>query len=111
MYENAGNISASCSSVNISRSTYDNYLSKDPVFRQAIEEVMQFQIDIVESMLLRRIREGDTAAIIFYLKTKGRDRGYEQTSTLNIKEGPQIIAPGETIEAEAEAEDITTDED
>ena len=36
-------------------------------------------------MLIKNIREGKTAEIIFYLKTKGKKRGYVERSEIEIE--------------------------
>jgi hypothetical protein len=39
--------------------------------------------DKVEDMLMRKIMEGDTAATIFYCKTKLKHRGYQEDAKAN----------------------------
>ena len=51
--------------------------SKDfPSVAKAIEEAHEGLIDFAEAKLYEKIREGDNTAIIFYLKTQGKSRGY-----------------------------------
>lgn len=71
-----GNISATCRKVNISRETFYRYKREDPVFAERIHEINESNLDFAESVLLKNIREGKEASLIFYLKTQGKERGY-----------------------------------
>lgn len=73
-----GIISAACDSVGVCRGTYYRWYRDNPDFRQQAEGILETQVDFVEGELLRRIEQGDTTAIIFYLKTKGKRRGYSE---------------------------------
>lgn len=44
--------------------------------------------DITEMKLLQNIEKGDTTAIIFRLKTRAKDRGYNQDTNVNVKIQP-----------------------
>lgn len=74
--DNRGIVGAACRSLGISRATYYNWKKKHPDFAEAAETEISAQVDYVEDRLLDLIETGETAAIIFYMKTKGRDRGY-----------------------------------
>ena len=74
--EGHGIISYACQAAGIARRTYYNWIEKDEKFRDAVDEVAEEVIDVVESKLLRKINDEDLTAIIFYLKTKGKARGY-----------------------------------
>ena len=63
---------------NISRSTYYRYMREDPEFAQAVEDIKEAQIDYVEGQLIKIISSGKETSIIFYLKSKARDRGYAE---------------------------------
>lgn len=71
-----GLITKACLSANIARNTYYYWFKNDDEFKQRAEEVLEEQIDFVESKLLDLIEKDDTTAVIFYLKTKGKNRGY-----------------------------------
>jgi len=72
----AGNISNVCKAININRQTYYNWLKDDLEFKQAVEDAQEGLIDEVESALYARIGSGDTTAMIFFLKTRAKHRGY-----------------------------------
>ena len=59
-----------------SRQTVDNYIKKYKTVKDAYAEANEITIDFVETALLKKIKSGDTTAMIFYLKTKGKNRGY-----------------------------------
>ena len=83
-FQKACNISLTCKAVNIDRQTYYNWMESDPEFRKKIANVEEQLIDTVESKLLKHIDADNLKAIVFYLKTKGRSRGYiEKIETEN----------------------------
>jgi len=88
-----GIVSTACESVGISRQTHYRWLSEDPEYKQHVDDISEMAIDFVESKLHEKI-EGVTMgkvvdgrdviydlapsdkAIIFFLKTKAKKRGY-----------------------------------
>lgn len=99
-----GIISDACRKVGISRQTYYDWLKSDPDLKLAAEEIGETAIDFVEGKLFEKINgvtvkvngtkdedeityqqaPSDTA-IIFYLKTKAKKRGYiERTENEHI---------------------------
>jgi len=83
-----GNISVTCKTVGISRETFYRWLKEDPKFKAKIEEVDESNIDFAETTLLKNIREGKETSLIFYLKTKGKKRGYIETVDSNVTVNP-----------------------
>ena len=59
-----------------SRQKVENYLRKYKAVKDAYSEANEITLDFVETEFLKKIKSGDTTAMIFYLKTKGRQRGY-----------------------------------
>ena len=45
-------------------------------FKEKIDEINETTLDYVENKLINEIKEGNMSAITFYLKTKGKNRGY-----------------------------------
>jgi hypothetical protein len=73
---NLGDITATCKAVGINRWTYYKWLQKDEQFKKDIKEQDEVNLDFAESCLKERMKAGDTRAIIFYLESKGKSRGY-----------------------------------
>jgi hypothetical protein len=96
----AGNISATCIAADISRRTFYTWKENDQKFREAIEDVDEALLDFAESQLLRKVNDGDLTAIIFTLKTKGRNRGYVERTETNMTINPFIEAMKELPDPE-----------
>lgn len=80
-----GVVSSACMQAGISRKTYYEYYNTDEEFRKKADETADIALDFVESKLFERVKKGGDAAIIFYLKTKGKKRGYiERTETADV---------------------------
>lgn len=71
-----GVVTGACKRVGISRQTHYRWREEDVDYRLAVDDISEICIDFVESQLHRQIRDGNTVATIFYLKTKAKKRGY-----------------------------------
>lgn len=71
-----GVVTSACRSVGISRTTHYEWLQTDEEYNKAVQSLSDLALDFAESKLHSLIQEGDTTATIFYLKTKGKQRGY-----------------------------------
>lgn len=89
-----GIVKTACNSVGISRNTHYEWLKNDPEYKSEVEAIGEGSIDFVESKLFEKINgvqigkydedgvlhvyehpPSDTA-IIFFLKTRAKARGY-----------------------------------
>lgn len=82
--EGKGIIQYAVDNTGICRQTYYNWLEDDPDFKKAVEDINENVLDLVESKLLTAINDENLTAIIFYLKTKGKKRGYVEQVDNNI---------------------------
>lgn len=78
LQKSLGVVSTACKVVGISRTTYYQYLKDDEDFKSQVENIEEEAIDFVESKLFEQIQDNNTTATIFYLKTKGKKRGYTE---------------------------------
>lgn len=88
-----GIATTACKSVGVDRTTFYKYLKDDEEFASDVKDIENVALDFAESQLHQRIKSGSDAAIIFYLKTKGKKRGYiEKTeSEQTIIEKKQVF--------------------
>lgn len=91
---NYGNITQSVEAAGVSRGMYYQWVKDDPEFLARIEAIEPKEIkkDFIENALLKKIREGDTAAIIFASKTQLKDRGYIERQELTGADGDKLGA-------------------
>jgi len=81
-----GIITTACKKVNIHRSTYYDWIKNDEDFKSQCDAISEQSKDFAESKLLELISEKNVAAVLFYLKTKAKDRGYTEKSIHEIQE-------------------------
>ena len=70
-----GVVTTACKQVGIGRTQFYEWLKTDEEFRKQVEDIQNVALDYAESQLHKQIGDGSTAATIFYLKTKGKNRG------------------------------------
>jgi hypothetical protein len=79
-----GIISVASNNVGISRQQVWNWTQSDPDFKTLYDNILEDQIDFVENKLIEKIEDGSDTAIIFYLKCKGKKRGYVEKQEFDI---------------------------
>ena len=106
-----GVVTTACESVGIKRNSHYRWMNEDEEYRVQVESLTDLAIDFAESKLIELINgahrevstpDGEvisikdapnTSATIFYLKTRGKKRGYvERTELAGVNDAPiQII--------------------
>lgn len=82
LQKNLGILAPALRDISTARQTFNKWYNEDPEFRQEVDNIREEAIDFVEAQLFNQIKDGGAAQTIFYLKTKGKKRGYiEQTDT------------------------------
>lgn len=86
LYSTLGVVSQACRASQISRGTYYKWMEEDEEFARKVEDLGEVALDFVESNLFKQIKKGVPGSTIFYLKTKGKKRGYVEKSQVEIIE-------------------------
>lgn len=74
--EAQGLISVAARRLGTSRSAVYAAINRHPTVAEAAEDARERTTDLAEGKLYGKINDGDITAIIFYLKTQGKARGY-----------------------------------
>ncbi len=60
--------------------TVYEYLQRYPSLKDVLTEASESAVDLAESKLIEAIENGNLTAIIYFLKTQGKSRGYVERS-------------------------------
>lgn len=71
-----GVVTTAAKAVGIDRSTHYDWYNNDPEYSAAVDSISDIALDFAESQLHKQIQGGEVSSTIFYLKTKGKKRGY-----------------------------------
>ena len=89
-----GFVSVAARNLSCSDQTVRNYMERYAVCKQAVMDARESMIDIAEGRLYQNINSGDNTAIIFFLKTQAKHRGYieryEQKTEISGPNGDDI---------------------
>ena len=93
-----GFISIAALNLGCANNTVRNYIEKYSICKQACMDARETMIDVTEGRLYQEINAGNITAIIFFLKTQAKHRGYVERQEFTGKNGDDIpilvIAPG-----------------
>jgi len=85
--QSLGIVTVACKKADVPRSTYYKWLKEDELFAIEVRDIENVALDFAESQLHKQIAADSTAATIFYLKTKGKKRGYVERQEITGAEG------------------------
>jgi hypothetical protein len=86
-----GHITNTCSAVGINRTTYYNWLDRDPEFAEAIMEAEMELNDDIREVLIQKAADGDMTAVIFYLKNRHPDFKPQTSASLELQQGDRKV--------------------
>lgn len=99
-----GVVTTACRNTGVHRSTFYEWYNTDNEFKDQVDDLKNVALDFAESQLHSQIKDGSTAATIFFLKTQGKGRGYiERIETENLN--PMEPIEVHIIDPENEAQD------
>ena len=95
-----GIVTTACKKVGIGRTQFYNWVKTDEDFAQQVKDIENIAFDFVESQLFRQIQENNVQATMFYLRTKGKNRGYSERTEITGSNGEslkpiQILLPSQ----------------
>ena len=81
-----GIVSTACKMVDVGRTTHYEWMKSDEEYKSAVNSIQDSVLDFAESHLYKLVKEGNPAATIFFLKTKGKKRGYIERQEIEVTE-------------------------
>lgn len=86
-----GIVTIACKQVGIHRDTHYTWMKEDEKYKKDVEDVIYSLKDFGENALLKLMKNEHPGAIIFFNKTKNKDRGYFEKQELEHSGEKQII--------------------
>ena len=92
LQKSLGIVTEACNKSGLSRTQHYKWYKEDEDYRKVVQEIDGMFIDFAETHLKEQIEKGSTPATIFYLKTRGKKRGYGDSLDLTSGEEPFKIS-------------------
>jgi len=93
--EYLGIVTDACQKADICRATFYKWYKTDLAFKAQVDAIEDRVIDFVESCFYKKVQEGDVTAIIFFLKSKGKKRGWNEKSHIELSGNLGLTLPEE----------------
>lgn len=76
---------------NTLRTTHYKWMRDDDEYKASIDDIDYEVVDFGKSALFKKVEEGDTASIIFLMKTKGAKHGFSEQRNVDITSGGEKV--------------------
>jgi hypothetical protein len=76
----------------LDRGAHYKWMDNDPDYAKAVKDLENVSLDFAESKLFKEIEARNITAIIFYLKCKGKKRGYIDHVENEQEQTPERVA-------------------
>lgn len=85
-----GFVTKAARALGCSPTTVYSYINRHAKCREAVQEARERMLDTAEGKLFQQILDGNMTAIIFYLKTQGKGRGYIERQEVTGTDGGAV---------------------
>lgn len=85
------NAAEACRRTGVTQPTWRRWVSEDPDFQELLLNVREFKKDYLEGAFFNLVAAGDTAAILFGMKTLNADRGYNPRVTVQHQHEGSVL--------------------
>ncbi len=92
-----GIVTSACKAVGIARETHYRWMREDEDYSTLVKSIEDIALDFAESQLHKQIRDGEVSSTIFFLKTKGKRRGYIERQEIDSNIAPVQITISDKI--------------
>jgi len=86
-----GVVTVACKNAEVPRSTFYKWVKEDKEFAKDVKDIANIALDFAESQLYKQIGKGNVTSTIFYLKTKGKGRGYVERQEITGADGDNLF--------------------
>jgi len=108
LVKSLGIVTTACKETDISTTQFYHWIKTDEEFKKDVESVGDVALDFAESKLLENIKEQKETSIIFYLKTKGKKRGYIEKTEVDTKVTTVQFAINKPVSDDDQDQEIPT---
>ncbi len=88
--ESSGLLTLAAAKSGMGYRTVCRYVAEFPSVKEAAQDAHERMLDFAEGKLYEKIKGGDNACIIFYLKTQGKARGYIERQEFTGESGGPV---------------------
>ena len=81
-----GVVTTAAKLVGIERTSHYRWYDEDEEYKREVDELSNVALDFAESQLHKQIQNGEVSATIFFLKTKGKKRGYIESQRIAFED-------------------------
>lgn len=87
-----GNLTTAARMLGCSRTTVHDWVNRDELVKRAYKDIKEVSLDFTENKLLETIEDKNVTSIIFYLKTQGKHRGWNENFIPESTEVEEMVA-------------------
>jgi predicted transcriptional regulator len=109
LQKKAGNITEAAKALKVTRQALHKRINDDELLKSTLIDAREALVDMAESEARKQIRKGNTAIIIFTLKTLGKERGYVEQHDLKHSGSVDLIVKGYVTVTPDDWDESTTD--
>ena len=82
LIKHKGNVTRAAEEIDMNRENHYYWCHNDPEYKKAVDRVQEVALDFAEGKLFDGMDDMNMTAVIFYLKTRGKARGYIERSEI-----------------------------